>query len=407
MHREPCPAARPTDRPEPRVTLGEVVRAHGAALSPLSPQQRRALAAIATCRTPALGGHRSACDSCGFSVVSFNSCCNRHCPQCQALAQARWIEARQADLLPVEYHHVVFTIPTQLHDLFLHNPAVAYGLLFSAAADSLLTLARDPRLLGAHTGLMAVLHTWTQTLAYHPHVHAIVPGGGPSPDGTRWVSAREGYLLPVRPLSVLFRGKLLAAVQEALGDGRMAAPEGTNVRRDLKRAARKKWCVYSKPSFVGPEHVLRYLGRYTHRIAISNGRLVSLDNGQVTFRYIDRTDGDRPRTMTLPADQFLRRFLLHVLPPGFVRIRYFGGLANPCRKRWLERARELLADRGVAAPPAPLAPKDPEPWHELLLRLTGVDVTRCPHCKTGRLVVVERFEPTNQDRLPPARAAPT
>jgi hypothetical protein len=252
---------------------------------------------------------------------------------------------------------------------------------------------------------MAVLHTWSQTLVYHPHIHMIVPGGGPSPDGTRWIGSRPGYLLPVRALSELFRGKLLGALDRALVDGKIVAPAGFNARRALRKAARKKWCVYSKPSFVGPEHVIRYLGRYTHRIAISNGRLLSHEDGDVTFRYTDRAR-NRSLTMSLPADQFLRRFLLHVLPPGFVRIRYFGGLAHAARQRWLSLCRELLAATGVTLPPPEPAPP-PETWQEEMLRLTGVDVTRCPKCKTGRLVIVERIEPQRPARLPPARAGPT
>jgi hypothetical protein len=277
-----------------------VVRTHAAGLGSVSPQQARVLDAIAACRIAALGGHLSACDTCGHEVISYNSCRNRHCPQCQALNQARWVERRQADLLPVEYHHVVFTIPTELHDLFLRNQAVAYGLLFSSAAQSLLTLARDPRLLGAEVGAMAVLHTWTQTLAYH-----------------------------------------------------------------------------------------------------------SLEDGQVTFRCTDRANGNQPRTMILPATQFLRRFLLHVLPLGFVRIRYFGGLANGTRRRWLALGRRLLGDSGKPPPAARDAPKDRETWQDLLLRLTGVDVRRCPRCQTGRMNVVERFDPPRLGHDPPSRASPT
>ena len=296
------------------MTLADVVRAHRDDLGLVSSQQARALVAIAACRTAALGGHRWLCDSCRHPVVTYNSCRNRHCPQCQALAQAQWVANRQADLLPVEYFHVVFTIPTELHDLFRDNPALAYSLLFKAAAESVMEMAATPRHLGADVGMMGVLHTWTQTLAYHPHVHFVVPGGGPAPEGDRWVSSRPGFFLPVRALSELFRGKLLGALGRALDQDKLLVPVGIDPRRGLKRAARKKWVVYAKPSFVGPEHVIRYLGRYTHRIAITNGRLVQLDDGAVTFRYTDRADGDRPRTMTLPAEQFLRRFLQHVLP---------------------------------------------------------------------------------------------
>lgn len=399
----PSQTARPQARP--RVTLAEIVRTHSATLGTVSPQQARVLAAIAACRTAALGGHRFACDSCGESVIAYNSCRNRHCPQCQALAQARWVDQRQQDLLAVEYFHVVFTIPSELHELFLANPAVAYGMLFSAAAESLIALARDPRHIGAEIGAMAVLHTWTQTLAYHPHVHVIVPGGGPSPDRTQWIACRRGYLVPVRALSELFRGKLLGALERGFAGERIVAPLDVDVDQRLREAARKKWTVYSKPSFVGPDHVVRYLGRYTHRIAISNGRLVAHENGEVTFRYTDRATR-QSRTMTLPADSFLRRFLFHVLPPGFVRIRYFGGLANATRQRWLGLCRELLAATGVEGlqPPPPLPP---ETWQEQMHRLTGVDVTRCPKCTTGRMLLVERIKPHREVRLPPVRAAPT
>lgn len=405
MDHKPSCTARPQD-PTP-LTLADIVRAHGDELGPVSPAQARALADIAACRTAELGGHRSLCDACGFEVVSFNSCRNRHCPQCQALDQVRWMELREADLLPVDYFHPVFTIASELHDLFLYNQTVAYGLLFSAATASLVELAGEPRFLGATIGVMAVLHTWTQTLGYHPHIHCIVPGGGPSLDGSRWVSPRHEFFLPVRALATLFRGKLLSALEKALAKGQMAAPPGSDPRRALKRAARKKWNVYIKPPFRGPKYVIRYLGRYTHRIAISNRRLVSLKDGEVTFRYKDRSDADRTKTMTLPAEQFLRRFLLHVVPSGFVRIRYFGGLANCTRKRWLEQARRLLAASGVNIAPPAATPPEQESWQELLLRLTGLDITRCPRCKAGRLAVVERFESRRKARPFSARAPPT
>ena len=396
------PPARP--QRDPRVTLADIVRAEASSLGAIAPQQARALSAIAACRTAALGGHRSACDSCGESYLSYNSCRNRHCPQCQSLTQAKWVERRQDDLLPVEYFHVVFTIPSELRDLFLANQAAAYGLLFAAASESLTALGRDPRHIGAALGAMAVLHTWTQALVYHPHLHVIVPGGGPSTDKSSWVSCRRGFFLPVRALAVLFRGKLLGALEKALAEGRMVPAPGVDSQRALRRAARKRWCIHSKPSFVGPEHVIRYLGRYTHRIAITNGRLVAYENGQVTFQYTDRASGTS-RRMTLPAVQFLRRYLMHVLPAGFVRIRYFGGLSHATRKPWLALSRRLLAETGVEAPEPRSTP--PETWQELLLRLTGIDVTRCRKCQTGRLVVVERFEPESAARDGRAREGPT
>ncbi len=407
MTHRSCTQARPQERPRAATTLADVVRRHAGALGAITPAQGRALTAIEACRTPVLGGHRSACDSCGHSVITYNSCRNRHCPQCQALAQARWVEQRQADLLPVEYFHVVFTIAAELHPLFIANQATAYSLLFSAAAASLSEMAETPRHLGARIGAMGVLHTWTQTLIYHPHIHFIVAGGGPSVDGTKWVSCRRGFFLPVRALSVLFRGKLLAALEAAIAAGRLVVPDVHDARRMLKRAARKKWTVYSKPSFVGPEQVIRYLGRYTHRIAITNRRIVALEEGAVTFHYKDRAAGDAPRTMTLPADQFLRRFLLHVLPRGFVRIRYFGGLAHATRERWLAQSRRLLAESGVEVPACPEETSTPPTWQELLLRLTGHDVTRCPRCTTGRLVRVATIEPDLRGVPAAARKAPT
>lgn len=395
MKHRSCREARSQEHPT--FTLADVVRTHAAELGSLPPQQRRVLTAIASCRTQDLGGHRYRCDSCGHCTISYNSCRNRHCPQCQSLAQARWVERRQVDLLPVEYFHVVFTIPTELHSIFLVNPAAAYNLLFSTAAESLTAFTRDSRHLGADIGAMAVLHTWTQMLTYHPHLHFIVAGGGLSPDHTRWVSARRGFFLPVRPLAVVFRGKLLDAIDLALEQGKMTPPATVDAQRMLKKAARKKWCVYAKPSFVGPEHVVRYLGRYTHRIAITNGRLVAFANGSVTFLYRDRNAGDTVRSMTLPAVQFLRRFLLHTLPPGFVRIRYFGGLSHGKRKSWLAQARNLLAAEGdILLTDSDANP--PETWQELLLRLTGMDPTRCPRCESGRMQLVDTIQPY---RLPP------
>lgn len=398
----PCHSSRPQEHA--RVTLADVVRAHGPSMGPVAPNQGKAMAAIAACRTASMGGHRFVCDSCSHPVVAYNSCRNRHCPQCQVLTQARWVESREADLLPVEYFHVVFTIPAELHVLFRTNAAAAYGLLFTAATQSIVTFAADPRHIGAAIGAMAVLHTWTQTLAYHPHIHMIVPGGGPSPDGTRWVASRPGFLLPVRPLAVLFRGKLLGALERSLAAGKIVAPPGHDADRALRRAARKRWCVYSKPSFTGPEHVIAYLGRYTHRIAISNHRLVAHENGQVTFRYTDRAAGIH-RTMELPGPDFLRRFLAHVLPPGFVRIRYVGGLAHPTRREWLAQSRQLLADAGATLRPP--APPRAETWQEQLQRLTGVDVTRCPRCRTGRLILVERLPPERTESRDGHRDAPT
>jgi hypothetical protein len=407
----PCPVAEPTGlAASPPVTLGAIVRAHGQELTgTLSWPQTRALSAIAACRTAALGGRVTECDRCQRRLTFYNSCRNRACPQCQGLAAARWVEQRQQDLLPVEYFHVVCTIPSELHRLFRFNAAAAYALLFSSAADALLELAADPKHLGAQLGLTAILHTWTQTLAFHPHLHIIVPGGGPSPDGQRWVQARRGFLLPTRALAKLLAGKLLSALEAGLASGRLVGAGETDPRRALKRAARKRWNVYAKPSFAGPEHVIRYLGRYTHRLAISNQRLERFEAGRVTFGYKDRANGDRPCRMTLPALDFLRRYLQHVLPTGFVRIRYYGGLSHPRRKKWLAQSRELLARAGSRPlrAAAPASPKD-ETWQERLKRLTGIDVTRCPRCGDGTLRQIHELpRPKTSALRIPGPAPPT
>ena len=370
-----------------RWELADIVRAHADDLDGLSLGQRRVLNAIAQCRTATLGGHRRQCTACGHEDISYNSCRNRHCPKCQGLEEARWVEARQRDLLPVQYFHIVFTVPTELHALFLSAPPVAYRLLFTAAAKTLEAVAS--RRLGAKIGFTAVLHTWTQQLLYHPHIHCIVPGGGLALEAPRWVSARRDFFLPVRVLSQVFRGKLLGLFEQALDHGKFRGGRDEAPRQQLTQAARKKWVVYSKPPFAGAAQVLAYLGRYAYRIALSNDRLVGLRGGQVTFRWKDRAHGNAPRLATLDAATFLRRFLLHVLPRRFVRIRHYGFLANPVRLQTLPRVRQWLASPTVAIESN--APREPERWDALLLRLTGKDVTRCPRCRVGPLLVVEEL----------------
>jgi hypothetical protein len=309
--------------------------------------------------------------------------------------EARWVEAQQRDLLPVQYFHLVFTVPTELHALFLTAPSVAYKLLFTAAAKTLEAVAR--RRLRAKIGFTAVLHTWTQLLLFHPHIHCIVPGGGLDAEDTRWLPARRDFFLPVRVLSRVFRGKLLSLLEKALDKKLIReAPDGDAHRR-LKQAARKPWVVYSKPPFAGAEQVLAYLGRYAYRIALSNDRLVTLDNGQVTFRWKDRAHGNAPRLATLDAPTFLRRFLLHVLPRRFVRIRHYGFLANAVRPHQLPRVRQLLVPAAVTI--ASHAPREPEQWEALLLRLTGKDVTGCPRCGVGPMRVIEEL-PAWPDEAP-------
>jgi hypothetical protein len=378
-----------------RVELADIVRAHGPAYRQahrLTRGQHRALRAIAACRTAALGGHTEACDRCGALRIAYNSCRNRHCPKCQTLAKERWLTARRADLLPVEYFHVVFPLPHALNPLAQGNPRVLYDLLFHAARETLAAFGTDPRHLGGEVGGIAILHTWGQTLEQHLHLHCVVPGGALARDGARWLPAKRGFLFPVRALARVFRGKYLAGLQQAFerqalrfGGGVASLADPAAFAAFLATLRTQDWVVYAKPPFGGPGQVLEYLGRYTHRVALSNDRLLRVDEGRVRFRWKDYARGNRVKTMTLPAEEFLRRFLLHVLPGGFVRIRHFGFLANRGRTAKLARCRALLA----AAPP----PAAPEPVASLLFRLTGVDIEQCPVCHVGRLRIVAVLKP--------------
>jgi hypothetical protein len=380
-----------------RVELADLVRAHGAAYRQahrLTRGQHRALRAIGACRTAALGGHTDACDHCGALRIAYNSCRNRHCPKCQRLAKERWLAARRADLLPVEYFHVVFTLPHGLNALAQGNPRVLYDLLFHAARETLATFGADPRHLGGEIGGLAILHTWGQTLEQHLHLHCVIPGGALARDGTRWFPAKPGFLFPVQALARVFRGKYLAGLRQAFergalrfGGGVAGLADPTAFRQFLTALRGTDWVVYAKPPFGGAGQVLEYLGRYTHRVALSNDRLVSADDGQVRFRWRDYAHGNRVKTMTLSAEEFLRRFLLHVLPGGFVRIRHFGFLANRGCTAKLARCRVLLA----SLPPETLAA--PEPVAALMRRLTGVDIEQCPVCHAGRLRLVAVFRP--------------
>lgn len=350
----------------------------------LSRWEERVLRELAACRTAALGGHADQCDHCGQTRVAYNSCRNRHCPKCQGAARARWLEARRGELLPVEYFHVVFTLPHLLTPLVAAQPRAMYELLFAATAATLQELAADPTHLGAQLGVLAVLHTWGQNLERHPHLHCVIPGGGLSLDGQRWISCRPGFFLPVRVLSRLFRGKFLAALRAAFDAGRFsnghapAIPEREDFQRLLAAAYRTEWVVYAKPPFGGPEQVLKYLARYTHRVAISNDRLISLTDGRVSFRWKNYAQGSQQQTMTLSAVEFLRRFLTHVLPRGFVRIRYYGWLANSRRQANLARCRELLG----AQPPV-VEPSAPEPTPAETEAASAFDPAQCSHCGLG------------------------
>jgi hypothetical protein len=392
----PCAPGAIAER-EPRVELADIVRAQGAAYQRthrLSRAQRRALRAIARCRTAALGGHRAICAACGAERITYNSCRNRHCPKCQRVATERWLAARRREVLPIPYFHVVFTLPHALNALAQSHPRLIYRLLFQSAASTLVSFGRDPRHLGGDLGVTAVLHTWGQPLTQHVHVHCVVTGGALAPDGTRWIPARSGFLFPVRALAKVFRGRYLAGLQRAFDRGEVHLTGGLAALAVpaafaawLTELRQSDWVVYCKPPFAGPEHVLAYLGRYTHRVALSNNRLLAVADGRVHFRWRDYADGDRVKVMALDVDEFLRRFLLHIVPDGFVRIRHFGLLANRRRTPALAQCRVLMAQ-----PPPPV--DRPESVREVMLRLTGIDIERCPVCPQGRLHTVERLAPT-------------
>ncbi len=345
----------------PAVEVADIFRHHGEAFRQahaghLGRVERRVMGAITACRTAALGGHVEQCDDCGTIRIAHNSCRNRHCPKCQGLTRAQWLANRQAELLPVPYFHVVFTLPAPAGEIAFQNKAVVYAILFRTAAETLATIAADPRHLGAQLGVIAVLHTWGQTLQHHPHVHCVVPGGGPSLDGTHWVACRPGFFLPVRVLSRLFRRLFLQALQNAFNAGKLrffgnlsvlAKPEAFTQR--LGQLRRIDWVVFAKPPFGGPEQVLAYLARYTHRVAIANSRLISLSNGKVRFTWKDYRQSSKSKLMTLDADEFIRRFLLHALPNGFRRIRHYGFLANGGRSDSLALCRQLLDARNASA----------------------------------------------------------
>ena len=390
--------------PNTALEVADVFRAAGPAYRAaqaghLSLHQHKVMAAIEQCRTAALGGHVEACDECGHRRIAYNSCRNRHCPKCQGAAARTWLAERKADLLPVGYFHVVFTLPAEGADIAFQNKALVYDLLFRATSETMLTIAADPKHLGACIGLTAVLHTWGSALTHHPHLHMIVPGGGLAPDGRRWIAARPAFLLPVRVLGKLFRRLFLTRLIALHGAGRLAfhgslagLAESRAFLRHLAPVRTKRWVVYAKPPFAGPEAVLAYLSRYTHRVAISNRRLIGFDEVGVTFRYKDyRRDGaERYGTLTLGTHEFIRRFLLHVLPKGFHRIRHYGLLAGSTRRTNLALVRALLS----VVPPeddTPEAPLDPRP--------------PCPCCG-GRMIIIERFARWSQPRAPPQEPPP-
>jgi hypothetical protein len=368
----------------PSLEVADILRAYGEAYDarhPVSALQAAVMQRLARCRTAALGGHIDACDRCGYTRVSYNSCRDRHCPKCQARKRAEWLEARLERLLPVEYFHVVFTLPATVYPLMLHHPRRLYDLLFRAAAQSLLTLAADPQRLGAQIGVTAILHTWGQNLMFHPHLHCVVTGGGLSPDGSRWIATRPGYLFPVKVLGRLFRGKFLAGLKHAYQAGQLSLggsvadlAEPAAFRRWLDGLYRQNWVVYAKRPFGGAKQVFRYLGRYSHRVAIANSRLLALEDDQVLFHWRDYADDNRLKVMRLAAEEFIRRFLLHVLPKRFVRIRHYGLLAGRNVTTQLARCRQLL---GVADVQDPVE----RTWLDQLQEWTQHDLNCCPQCQ--------------------------
>jgi hypothetical protein len=390
----------------PTYEVADVIRAFGAGFEDryghtLSSAQRRAMRDIAKCRTAALGGHVEACDTCGEVRIAYNSCRNRNCPKCQAAARAQWLDRQAADLLPANYFHLVFTLPNAVGPLALQNPSRVYGGLFQAAANSLSELAADPKHLGAEVGFLAVLHTWGQTLTLHPHIHCVVPGGGLSLDGQRWVSCRPDFFLPVRPLSRLFQGKFLSRLQLLYRQGELVLAGAQAELVDplrfglwIDELRGSEWVVYAKRPFGGPEQVLKYLARYTHRVAISNHRLVTIDNRTVSFQWKDYADGNTQKVMTLDGVEFIRRFLQHVMPSGFVHIRHFGLLANRHRDEKLSCCRALLAKRTTGYEPESLPGDTTE---ELQAEIAIDDSARatptprecCPVCGKGRMVIIE------------------
>jgi hypothetical protein len=385
----------------PHLELAEIVREYGSTYlarygKATFPQQRRVLRDIVVCRTAALGGHVKKCDQCGHSDRVYDSCRNRHCPKCEAAARAEWMEARAQDLLEtVEYYHCVFTLCNDLRFVALQNKRVVYNILFRSVAETLQTIAADPNRLGAKIGFLAILHTWGQTLQHHAHIHCVIPGGGISFDGQRWISSRKGFFLPVPVLSCMFKKKVLSYLKQAFQQGRLSfhgqlesLASQKNWNRFLQPIWKSDWVVFNKPPFGGAKQVLKYLARYTHRVAISNQRLISLEDGKVRFRWKDYRNGHRQRTMTLDAVEFIRRFLLHVLPKGFMRIRYYGFLANRNRKEKIALCRRLL---GLEEKPSICASEALQ--HESDDSSDVDDLTLCPVCKKGHMLIAERIKP--------------
>jgi predicted Zn-ribbon and HTH transcriptional regulator len=366
-----------------RPELADIFRRHGESYRRahrLPASHKKVMRAVSVCRTAELGGHLKQCDTCGFEHPAYNSCRNRHCPKCQSLAKAQWLEKQTSELLPVGYYHLVFTLPHELNRLILANKKILLSVLFKAVSETLLEFGR--RRFKGTVGIIAVLHTWDQTLRDHFHLHCLVPAGALSVDHSRWIGARPNFLFPVTALSRVFRGKFLDLLEQACDKGKIPA-----ANNEIKTSRQKRWVVYAKKPFGSPQTILDYLGRYTHRVALSNDRIVKVENGLVTLSYRDRKDGDRKKALPLEAHEFIRRFLLHVLPEGFMRVRHFGFLANRSKKQALTQCRKLLG-----ANPASLQSPS-ESAKDLLLRITDIDLSRCPSCHNGTLIVVAELPP--------------
>jgi len=384
----------------PRFEVADIFRAHGQAYSkahPLNKEQRKAMRDIQACRTAALGGHVDVCDNgCGFMRISYNSCRNRNCPKCQSLQSVRWLEKRFERMLPTNYFHVVVTFPHGLNPLILHNKEVLYHIMFKATAQSLVQLARDWKRLRAQIGITAILHTWNQDLLFHPHIHMVVTAGGLDQSQTRWIESRNKFLVPVEALSVKIRGKFVHYLNKAYDKGELEFRGSIRDLEDPKAFGnlisslyQHKWVIYSKQPFADPQHVFKYLSRYTHKVAISNHRLVSVTDGHVTFLARDNKDTGKHRSVTITPEEFIRRFLLHVIPSGFTKIRHYGLMGSANAKTKLEVARKLLLAAKAPTPQTQpiLRQCQPTPtWQEVFLRATGIDLTLCPKCGKGRLI---------------------
>ena len=398
----------------PKIEVADIFRRYGGSYrnehdGSLSRAQRRVMSAIEMCRTASLGGHIEECDNedCRYQLNAFNSCRNRHCNKCQSLARAEWIENREAEVLECEYFHVVFTVPEEIAAIAYQNKAAVYGILFRAAAETLRTIAADPKHLGAEIGFFGILHTWGQNLLHHPHLHFVVAGGGIAPEGNRWISCRPGFFLSVRVLSRLFRRLFIEALRKDFDSGKLqffssleALQDPQAFRRYLAPVRKMEWVVYAKPPFAGPQQVLDYVGRYTHRVALSNNRLLDMENEEVRFRWKDYRHNNQPKTMKLTADEFIRRFLLHVLPDGFQRIRYYGFLGNRYRKQKLARCRLLLGmpDNNTQES------KPSGDYRDRYEELTGSSLRECPVCHRGRMHLIGML--SSADKCPPKIESP-